>query len=254
MPFRSHILISWTRGFLAFVVLAAFSSVSRAAVVELNGHQVNTDRLLVKWRAEISVAGKRTAKSSVLGNVPGAASIEELRTVPGVAILNLSPAPVAKSGAAADPVAAATRLRQQIKEARATGQFEYVEPDYVVQKCATPTDSAFTNGTLWALRNTGQSNGVTGADIRATSAWDITTGSSNVVVAVIDTGIRYTHQDLAANMWRNTGEIAGNNLDDDNNGYVDDVQTITTARIALGLSGRWPMAGDRMSAWLGRSA
>ena len=53
-------------------------------------------------------------------------------------------------------------------------------------------------------------------------AWDIETGSSDTIVAVIDTGIKYTHEDLAANMWTNTGEIPNNGVDDDNNGFVDD--------------------------------
>ncbi len=62
-----------------------------------------------------------------------------------------------------------------------------------------------------------------GSDIEATLAWDRSLGDPSVVVAVIDTGVDYRHPDLAANMWRNPGEIAGNGLDDDANGYVDDV-------------------------------
>jgi subtilisin family serine protease len=62
--------------------------------------------------------------------------------------------------------------------------------------------------------------------IGATNAWQVSTGSSNVVVAILSSGINYFHEDLSANMWRNPGEIPGNGIDDDANGYVDDVHGI----------------------------
>jgi outer membrane protein assembly factor BamB/subtilisin family serine protease len=97
----------------------------------------------------------------------------------------------------------------------------YVEPDYLVQALRTPNDPAFSH--LWGLNNLGQTGGVGDADIDAPEAWDVTRGSTNVTVAVIDTGIDYAHPDLAANIWTNPGEIPGNGIDDDHNGYVDDV-------------------------------
>ena len=96
-----------------------------------------------------------------------------------------------------------------------------VEPNYKVRITALPNDPLF--GSLWALKNTGQTGGTPYADIDATSAWDITTGSDDVIVAVIDTGIDYTHPDLVSNIWTNPGEIAGNGIDDDDNGFIDDV-------------------------------
>ncbi len=114
-------------------------------------------------------------------------------------------------------------LRQRIADLRKTGLFEYVEPDYVVSADEVPTDESFVDGTLWGLRNIGLSGGVIGADIGAEAAWDLTTGSESVIVAVIDSGIRYTHQDLAAQMWRNPQEIPDNGLDDDADGYIDNV-------------------------------
>ena len=103
---------------------------------------------------------------------------------------------------------------------------EYVEPNYVYHiSGTTPDDALF--GQLWGMDNTGQSGGVADIDINAPEAWDLTTGSSTSgVITVIDTGVDYTHPDLAANIWTNPGEIAGNGLDDDNNGYIDDVHGI----------------------------
>ena len=97
----------------------------------------------------------------------------------------------------------------------------YVEPDFVIAPAAIPNDPSF--GSLWGLNNGGQSGGVADADIDAPEAWDTTTGSRSVVIAVVDTGVDYTHRDLAANAWRNPGEIAGDGLDNDGNGFVDDV-------------------------------
>lgn len=102
---------------------------------------------------------------------------------------------------------------------------EYVEPNLLVHAVRAPNDPLF--GQLWGLRNTGQIlGGVTGvpdADTDADEAWDMFTGSAAVTVAVLDTGIDYRHPDLAANIWTNPGEIAGNGIDDDGNGFVDDL-------------------------------
>ncbi|WP_294397055.1 S8 family serine peptidase [Prosthecobacter sp.] len=96
------------------------------------------------------------------------------------------------------------------------------EPDYLVHAAVTPNDPQFAQ--QWALSNTGQTGGTSGADISATAAWDTHPGSSNVVVAVIDSGIDYTHPDLAANIYSNPGEVAGNSTDNDHNGYANDVR------------------------------
>jgi hypothetical protein len=99
---------------------------------------------------------------------------------------------------------------------------EYAEPNLFVHTFETfPNDPDF--NLLWGLYNSGQSSGAPGADIDVASAWDTGTGSAEVVVAVIDTGVDYTHPDLTANMWVNAAEIPQNGVDDDGNGFVDDI-------------------------------
>ena len=101
---------------------------------------------------------------------------------------------------------------------------KFAEPNYQLQILVEPNDPDYPR--LWSLNNTGQTGGTNDADINAPQAWDLSTGSSDVVIASIDTGVDYTHPDLAANMWVNPGEIPGNNIDDDGNGYIDDIHGI----------------------------
>ena len=96
---------------------------------------------------------------------------------------------------------------------------EFAEPNYIVSIYLTPNDPRF--GQLWGLHNTGQTGGTPDSDIDAVEAWDTTTGSSSIIVGVIDTGINYNHEDLVSNVWTNPGEIPNNGLDDDGNGYID---------------------------------
>ncbi|TBR26422.1 MAG: peptidase S8, partial [Candidatus Nitrosotenuis sp.] len=102
----------------------------------------------------------------------------------------------------------------------------FVEPDYIITIDTINTNDPYRN-LLWGLDNTGQSvNGVVGttdADIDAPEAWGVSSGSSNTIIGIIDTGVDYNHEDLTANIWTNPGEIANNGIDDDGNGYVDDI-------------------------------
>jgi subtilisin family serine protease len=100
-----------------------------------------------------------------------------------------------------------------------------VSPDYKVHALDQfPNDTDF--GDLWGLHNTGQEGGTADIDIDAPEAWDFTTGSDTVVIGVIDSGIDYNHPDLQANIWANPGETPDNGIDDDGNGYVDDIHGI----------------------------
>lgn len=97
---------------------------------------------------------------------------------------------------------------------------DYSEPDFLMRPGRVPNDTDFSS--LWHLSNTAQP----GKDIDAPAAWDVRTDAADVIVAVLDTGVRHTHEDLAANMWVNPGEVAGDGIDNDGNGYIDDIHGI----------------------------
>ena len=179
----------------------------------LDGQRVHPTSLLVKYKALTTAA---TATPAVT-----AANLRVVREFPRAsrwAVLDLQPQAVRPAAGQE-----AQALRDRINQLRQSGQFEFVEPDHIRQISRTPSDTFFLDGTLWGLNNNGQAGGVRGADISVTNAWDITIGNTNIIVAVLDTGIRYTHQDLAAQMWRNPGEVPGDSLDNDRDGIVDDV-------------------------------
>jgi subtilisin family serine protease len=100
----------------------------------------------------------------------------------------------------------------------------YAEPNYLRYPNMVPNDTYF-SPQQWALNNTGTyASGTAGDDIGMPQTWDITQGSRNVVVAVIDSGVDYNHPDLVNNIWTNTNEDCNNGKDDDGNGYVDDCE------------------------------
>lgn len=136
----------------------------------------------------------------------GARSVKELRGAHGVEKVELS---------------SKMTVDEAVKAYAAVPGVVSVQPNYLYHLTSIPNDSQF--GELWGMDNQGQTGGTPDADIDAPAAWDIQTGDEDVVVAVIDTGVDYNHPDLAANMWVNEGEIPGNGIDDDENGFVDDV-------------------------------
>ena len=125
-------------------------------------------------------------------------------------------------------------VKKAVSEYQNTGQFEFVEPDFIghgdgaeaapMPPLLTPNDTYFSR--QWGLKNNGTfaANSVAGNDIKMIEAWDITTGDPSVIVCILDSGCKLDHPDLAGRIWQNTKEIAGNGIDDDKNGKIDDTQ------------------------------
>ncbi|NVN97449.1 S8 family serine peptidase, partial [Candidatus Nomurabacteria bacterium] len=117
---------------------------------------------------------------------------------------------------------------QVIANYQGVNDIEYAEQDLGTsdgsQLSITPDDPYYIK--QWALNNDGSFNlepAIAGADIDMERAWGINQGDSNIIIAVLSTGNKMDHPELAGRIWTNTDEIPGNGIDDDGNGYVDDV-------------------------------
>ncbi|MBU2501974.1 S8 family serine peptidase [bacterium] len=178
------------------LVLVAFASIASAQAID---HPYKGGEVLLKFKPGTAAV----SRSQVMGDLGGSVA----RTYQGLGV-------------------ELVRL-DGITVEEAVGRFaghpalDFIEPNYELTMFTVPNDPRFPE--LYGLQNTGQTGGTPGADISAVEAWSTFTGSSDVIVAVIDTGVDYNHPDLTANMWINQGEIVGNGIDDDGNGWVDDI-------------------------------
>jgi subtilisin family serine protease len=147
-----------------------------------------------------------------------------------IAFSDWNPEVRAKSSFLGDPYLIHLRVPEAIGTEKAivilknNPNVEYAEPNYILKLDSIPNDAYFQ--LQWGLHNTGQTGGKVDADVDAPEGWDIFTGTQNIIIAIIDTGIDYGHPDLVNNIWKNPGETGDNKeqdgIDNDNNGYIDD--------------------------------
>jgi subtilisin family serine protease len=186
-------------------VAAAASPVSAQSLSRLRaGIDYRANELLVRFRDSSAVVERNRAHAAANARV-----VRTFRTIDRLSLVEVPPS---------------TSLQAALDTYSSNPAVEYAEPNYIVHADVIPDDQRF--GDLWALNNTGQDGGVPDADIDAPEAWDVTTGSSSVVVGVIDTGIDYTHSDLVDNVFENSADCIDDGVDDDLDGYIDDCHGI----------------------------
>jgi len=197
---RSNCLLSFV--LLALLALDIRPDAPFAAEPRGQGPRHVADEIIVRFRSGADEAQKDLARFRVAGRLKKI--FEKLH---GLEVIKLPPN---------------LSVEDAIEEYRQNPEVLYAEPNYILHLnakasvTATPNDPSF--GSLYGLTKIG-----------APTAWNSTTGSNNVVVAILDTGIDYNHPDLAANVFNNPGECAPNGVDDDGNGYTDDCHGIDVA-------------------------
>lgn len=197
--FKTLRQISKNFGVLLLIVLTAGSVSAQAPTAQFVQGEV-----LIKFRAGVAQAQTQSTFSNA-----GIAQMEFIPAI-GVYVCNITNQ---------------QSVNAAVQACQADPNIEYAEPNYIytkfepVPRRTTPNDPRFSE--LYAMQNSND------ADIDAVEAWDTQQGSREVIIGVIDTGVDYNHQDLSANMWRNPGESGdgkeNNGVDDDGNGFVDDV-------------------------------
>ena len=194
-------------------ILSKIIILSTFAFTAFSAPQVKPGSFLVKRKSTASIS----ALSAVHAKA-GARSVKRFKYPAGLELVEVRP------GASS---------AQALEVYENDPSVEYVEPNYIVHAFAQPDDTYFWY--QWGFHNIGQAvwrstEGYYDSDINAPEAWSLGVDTSNTVVGIIDTGIDYTHPDLKNNLWVNSQEIAGNGLDDDHNGYVDDIYGINSIR------------------------
>ena len=207
-------------------LLVAFSINVAAQQADLAGSgmrdrtpQYVPNQLLVRYRPSTAQMSSSQSRATAAGKVMGS-----FTTLPGLQLVQLAPG---------------VDFNSALGSYRSDPSVLYAEPNYIRKALDGPPNDPYFHD-LWNMHNTGQpilfpypffqgpTSGKPGADIHALEAWSITTGSSDLVIGLIDTGLDINHEDLSANVYRNEADCNNNGIDDDGNGYVDDCNGINT--------------------------
>ncbi len=194
----------------AIISMILFSLILSVFAVADCGSHDQTYRegyLLIRFNEQGTSSEADTARQAILDSAGGGTIERNYKMLRGLALVKL-------------PDGMDSETAAPLYESAAGIQYAVLDKKGCMD--AIPDDPDFS--LLWGMNNTGQTGGTNNADIDAPEAWDLETGSSEIVVAVCDTGVDYTHPDLADNIWVNEAELNGEDgIDDDGNGYVDDV-------------------------------
>lgn len=171
--------------------------------------QMVPNEILVRFKAGVSEAQKTLVLQKISGKVKEKVltkMMERIGDQQGVMLVSL-PGPALEA----------------ISRAKGLPEIEYAEPNYLYTHTAVSNDTYYTNGSLWGMYSSSTSPANSFGSQAAAAWFNNHTGSPTVYIGIIDEGYMYTHEDLAANAGVNPGEIPGNGIDDDLNGYKDDV-------------------------------
>ncbi len=182
---------------LGFLFLVTFALVRAADDPDGNGVPFTARELAQGYRDHVILAAPRPVARAAADAAEAREGIRVRAKFPRLRDLR-----VIDLDASDDAARAVARLR-------ATGRYDFVEPDYLRHIAVEPNDPKFADGSLWAMKNTGTALGIAGADIKAPAAWDIIHDAPGVIVAVVDTGINLNHLDLAGNLWTNPAPAFG---------------------------------------------
>jgi subtilisin family serine protease len=180
----------WRSLKVAFYLISAVAALSAPALAQKQTARYVSNEVLIKFKSEKTDALKREIVGRLRSSIQ-----EKLGDLGWVRV----------------KLANGKSVEDAIKAYGKMAEVDAVQPNYYYQLQTIPNDPLWTDQYFWGM-----------AKISAPAAWDLSTGSSDVVVADIDTGIDYTHEDLVGNVWTNPGEIPNNGIDDDNDGFVDD--------------------------------